>query len=234
MKRERPRRFSDAADPPSSTSPPVASGVAKVNASGRRCCFVDFHVMRFDPQSNFLPRDSAPEIEEAWPSAPPRRSFRLPLVVGIGAVAVVGSLFWIARTHGLGPSEAMAYSSDVVVPAPPAETAAADPADATVAPQAPAAEAEQPERPELSEAARHAAGAKALAEGRSAMARGRAADAVAILQEARRIDPGSAAIHYSLGLAYVRTGDFQAARQEMVALKELDPSLANLLGNLVR
>jgi Flp pilus assembly protein TadD len=66
------------------------------------------------------------------------------------------------------------------------------------------------------------------------MAQGRHAEAIRLLEKASRLDPTSADTRYSLGLAYVRTGDIESARGEHVALQDLDPSLANLLGNLTR
>ena len=70
--------------------------------------------------------------------------------------------------------------------------------------------------------------------GRSYMAMGRYGQAVPFLAEAVRLDPDFADGHYRLGLAYVQTGDLDAARSEVDVLEKIDPNLANLLGHLIR
>jgi Flp pilus assembly protein TadD len=74
----------------------------------------------------------------------------------------------------------------------------------------------------------------AYEEGRSLMAVGRHAEAVPHLAEAIRLDPDFADGHYRLALAYLQVGNINGARSEKAVLEELDPSLANLLGHLIR
>ena len=58
-------------------------------------------------------------------------------------------------------------------------------------------------------------------------------EAAAHFKEAIRINPSFADAHYRLGLAYVRIGDFTAARRQQAFLKQLQDDRANLLGHLV-
>ncbi len=70
--------------------------------------------------------------------------------------------------------------------------------------------------------------------GRSLMSVGRHREAMAHFERATHLDPASARAQYNLGLASVMSGDLNRAHHATLALRELDPSLANMLANLVR
>ena len=65
--------------------------------------------------------------------------------------------------------------------------------------------------------------------GLSAEVAGEHRQAVAHFEDAVVLDPEFAEGRYHLGLAYARNGDHTAARAELAALEELNPSLAQLL-----
>ncbi len=69
--------------------------------------------------------------------------------------------------------------------------------------------------------------------GTLAMGMGNHKQAAVHFKEAIRISPKFADAHYRLGLAYVRIGDFTAARRQQAFLKQLNDDRANLLGHLV-
>ena len=69
--------------------------------------------------------------------------------------------------------------------------------------------------------------------GRLAMGMGNHKQAAVHFKKAIRINPNFADAHYRLGLAYVRIGDFTAARRQQAFLKQLNDDRANLLGHLV-
>jgi Flp pilus assembly protein TadD len=101
----------------------------------------------------------------------------------------------------------------------------------------PAVTAERPAPPTAetpTELTRQARIIEALDQGQLYAAIGRHDVAASHYSEAVRLDPGNAPARYRLALAYVRDGQEAPARREMAALKELDPSLASLLRNLLR
>ena len=65
------------------------------------------------------------------------------------------------------------------------------------------------------------------------MAMGRHEEAARQFERSIAIDPNFADGHYRLGLAWARVGEIEQARQEWDTLAGLDPSLANLLANLL-
>jgi tetratricopeptide (TPR) repeat protein len=81
---------------------------------------------------------------------------------------------------------------------------------------------------------RHAQVVEAMEQGQHYTAIGRHAAAASHYAEAAQLDPDNASVRYKLALAYVRAGQTASARREMAKLEELDPSLASLLGNLLR
>lgn len=94
--------------------------------------------------------------------------------------------------------------------------------------------AETPTEDGPAELQRQAQVIEALEQGQLYAAIGRHDVAASHYAEAVRLDPGNAPARYRLALAYVRNGQDAPARREMAALEELDPSLASLLGNLLR
>ena len=69
--------------------------------------------------------------------------------------------------------------------------------------------------------------------GKLAMGLGDHKKAASHFEQAIRIDPSFTDAHYRLGLAYVRIGDFRAARRQQAFLKQLHDDRANLIGHLV-
>jgi tetratricopeptide (TPR) repeat protein len=69
--------------------------------------------------------------------------------------------------------------------------------------------------------------------GRSLMAVGQPAAALPHLKQSVRLDPTFANARYELGLAHVRSGNLEAASAELLELQAINPSLANLLQNLI-
>lgn len=74
----------------------------------------------------------------------------------------------------------------------------------------------------------------ALDRGVALMNLGRHTEALPSLRDAVRLNPEFAEARYRLGLAMVLTGDLDGARHERTKLADIDPSLGNLLGNLIR
>ena len=66
------------------------------------------------------------------------------------------------------------------------------------------------------------------------LAAGRHREAIPHLESSIELDPTNSDAHYRLGLSYIRVGKLGLAREEQESLRRLDPSLANLLGNLIR
>jgi tetratricopeptide (TPR) repeat protein len=60
-------------------------------------------------------------------------------------------------------------------------------------------------------------------QGRDEMARGRNAEAVTALEEAKELEPAKASIREALGIAYFRLRRFSDAEREFRAVVELDP-----------
>jgi tetratricopeptide (TPR) repeat protein len=64
-------------------------------------------------------------------------------------------------------------------------------------------------------------------------AKGDYASMIQPLREIIEMQPTLADARYKLGLAYVATSSFDGARRQYAALRDLDPSLASLLSNLI-
>lgn len=73
-----------------------------------------------------------------------------------------------------------------------------------------------------------------LEQGRAHAAVGRLGDARSAFISAIELDPDAADARYALALVLVRMGDRAGAEAELEPLRELDPSLANLLSGLLR
>lgn len=58
---------------------------------------------------------------------------------------------------------------------------------------------------------------------------GRHTEAIKILENALRIEPDSAEIHYGLGLIYLLSGDTVSARKECETVKSIDTDLGRKL-----
>jgi len=65
------------------------------------------------------------------------------------------------------------------------------------------------------------------------MAMGKYDEATDLLREVIEHSPDDAQAHYKLGLAFVMQRDMASARAQLAKLRELNPSLASLLANLV-
>ena len=76
--------------------------------------------------------------------------------------------------------------------------------------------------------------ADAMQAGRDAAAAGRLVEARTKFEEAIELDPGLADARYGLAIVLIRLDDREGARAELEDLRPLDPSLANLLSNLLR
>lgn len=63
-----------------------------------------------------------------------------------------------------------------------------------------------------------------LQEGRSLLDRRCPAHAVPVLEKARDLEPGRGSILETLGIAYFRSGDHEAAMREFQAAVEVDPT----------
>lgn len=210
--------------------------------------------MRFDPQSNFLPEQQAPAVVRDIAGAPVKPGLQKRLVLGAVIFAIVGGV-WIwksttvqsdsttaagvigkspgstaERRHQTpaaepsGPSE-MTESRAPAGTAPPSVFVTPKPTQAAAgSPHAPAEVPDDPKRP----------GREAYESGRALLAFGRFEDAIPFLEEAVALDPEFAEAHYRLGVALIRAGNRDRAREQLRVLKPLDASLANLLANLVR
>jgi len=94
--------------------------------------------------------------------------------------------------------------------------------------------AKAPAADEPADVQRQAQVVEAMEQGQYYTAVGRHEVAASHYERAVELDPGNASARYKAALAYVRSGRTACARREMAALEELDPSLASLLGNLLR
>jgi len=71
-----------------------------------------------------------------------------------------------------------------------------------------------------------------LAEGEELLERGKVEEALALLEEAVRLDPRYAPARNKLGVCHVRMGELELARREFVAAIEIDPRFAPAYSNL--
>ena len=181
--------------------------------------------MHFDPQSNCVPDEGAPALSAAASSS--GHAAGKFLIGGVLTAAfALGGWGWL--TFGGGPTQAIAALRPALPPV--ATPAAVD--DERV--DEVLAELQRSAPRERRSSVDSGRGRQAYEQGRKDMAMGRHADAVTHLSDAVRLDPKHADAHYKLGLAYLRTNDRARARDELVALENLDKSLASLLENLIQ
>ncbi len=194
--------------------------------------------MHFDPQSNYA---SEPETLQVPPivARPPALGTRSPLktavaIVVIGFVAGLGMWLWSegvpGRQNAAADTTAGSGIADSIV-----QYAEAIINEKTEADSVTAA-ADKSIESRLSRGGRRYGSLTSQDEFRSgklAMGMGDHKQAVVHFTAATKIDPEYADAHYRLGLAYVRLGNFTAARREQGFLMQLGDDRANLLGHLV-
>lgn len=190
--------------------------------------------MRFDPQSNFVdhgddqPGSSSgrsPTGSRAW------GGYTLVAVVLLGLITMVGWLAWPTGRPG-SPRTAVA-STDVVIAPVVVSAVDDDPEAEAMTPEPASVPTAATAVPQLNSTDRDAAMAS-YRRGRSLIAVGKHRAALPHLEYAIELNPDAPQPHYSLGLAFHALGERDAAREQCELLKDLDPSLASLLGNLTR
>jgi len=189
--------------------------------------------MRFDPQSAQVPIDgplSAEAPARGETAGPPRSGLAggLAILVGAGAIGV-GAWIWLDSSSSLrgaaaGEIQAAISKLDLVMRA-----------DETPSVQTPfVSEAAEKTVTDLLSLNRSSRSSRAYEQGRTFMAAGLPRKAIPQFTEAIALDPNHAGARYSLGLAYVRSGNHKKAREQRVVLEGLDQNLANMLANLTR
>jgi len=207
--------------------------------------------MRYDRPFILPERAEDAEAEDGSPPTAEPRKARLSgsvMALAAGIAAALGAWIWLdgdsraahsapepARrvVHGNGPSAAAAEPDFKPLlgaqrPSPVGDRVARDVSPA-VLPTAKARAAGEP-----ADVQRKAKVVEAMEQGQYYTAIGQHEVAVSHYAKAVELDPGNASARYKAALAYVRSGRTASARREMAALEELDPSLASLLGNLLR
>jgi tetratricopeptide (TPR) repeat protein len=193
--------------------------------------------MRFDPQANAVP-ETKPTLMSPIPAEAPVMGVRSPLKTAVVIVVigfVLGGAMWLWSEEG-GPAQSKAN----------ADTTAGSGMNESIIQYAEALINEKTEADRVKAVTgrsiesrlggRPVAGVRAQDEYRSgklAMGMGEHAKAAAHFEQAIRINPSFTDAHYRLGLAYVRIGDFRAARRQQAFLKQLHDDRANLIGHLV-
>lgn len=207
--------------------------------------------MRFDPQCGFIPEGEAGTVQPDAQATPSSRVFGpagnavATAVVMLSAVLVV----WIWRQQttpapvaaGATPTQtSLAAGRDHNAPSSQdqgseIEAEATSESIGTAQPEhsGQTSEVDQADD-ELPRSLRIRRAGEALADGKRYLAIGDSQQAIELLAEAVELQPDLAEARYDLGLAYVLSGDTEAARRERDALQSLDRNLASLLGNLVR
>lgn len=192
--------------------------------------------MRFDPQSSQVPIDSplstggTAQVPGKAAPAPPRSGLAAGLAVLVGASAIgAGAWVWLdsaATVRGAAAGQIEMATAGLV------PVRRAD--ESTVTRVAAVTPEVEHTVTELRAMNRSSKSIRAYEQGRTFMARGMPDHAIPEFAEALSLDPNHAGARYSLGLAYVRTGDLERARAQRVVLEGLDQNLANMLANLVR
>jgi len=192
--------------------------------------------MRFDPQANAVP-ETKPTLMAPIAAEPSVMGVRSPLKTAVVIVVigfVLGGAMWLwsegvpgqnkanaDSTAGSAMNESIIQYAEALIN----EKTEADRVKAITG-----------ESIESRLGGRTVAGVRAQDEyrsGKRATGMGEHADAAAHFEQAIRIDPSFTDAHYRLGLAYVRIGDFRAARRQQAFLKQLHDDRANLIGHLV-
>ena len=192
--------------------------------------------MRFDPQANAVP-ETKPTLMAPIAAEPSVMGVRSPLKTAVVIVVigfVLGGAMWLWSEGVPGQNKANADSTagsamnESIIQYAEALINEKTEADRVKVITGESIESRLGGRPVV--------GVRAQDEYRSgklAMGMGEHANAAAHFEQAIRIDPGFTDAHYRLGIAYVRIGDFRAARRQQAFLKQLHDDRANLIGHLV-
>ncbi len=192
--------------------------------------------MRFDPQANAVP-ETKPTLMAPIAAEPSVMGVRSPLKTAVVIVVigfVLGGAMWLWSEGVPGQNKANADSTagsamnESIIQYAEALINEKTEADRVKAITGESIESRLGGRPVV--------GVRAQDEYRSgklAMGMGEHANAAAHFEQAIRIDPSFTDAHYRLGIAYVRIGDFRAARRQQAFLKQLHDDRANLIGHLV-
>ncbi len=192
--------------------------------------------MRFDPQANAVP-ETKPTLMAPIAAEPSVMGVRSPLKTAVVIVVigfVLGGAMWLWSEGVPGQNKANADSTagsamnESIIQYAEALINEKTEADRVKAITGESIESRLGGRP--------VAGVRAQDEYRSgklATGMGEHAKAAAHFEQAIRINPSFTDAHYRLGLAYVRIGDFRAARRQQAFLKQLHDDRANLIGHLV-
>ncbi len=193
--------------------------------------------MRFNPQSNFVPETEVTQVAPIV-AQPPVLGVRSPLktavvIIVIGFAAGGAMWLWSEGVPGQNKANGDTTKSSVIDESiiQYAEAVISGHSEADRVKAVPGESIESRLR-----GGRRSSNLRALDEYRSgklAMGMGKHKQAAVHFEEAIRIDPNFTDAHYRLGLAYVRIGNFRAARRQQAFLKQLHDDRANLLGHLV-
>jgi len=192
--------------------------------------------MRFDPQANDIP-ETKPVQMAPIAAEPPVLGVRSPLKTAVMIVVigfVLGGAMWLWSEGVPGQNKVNADTTEGSA----MNESIIQYAEALIngKTEADRVKAVTDESIESRLGGRHVAGVRAQDEYRSgklAMGLGDHKKAAAHFEQAIRINPSYTDAHYRLGLAYVRIGDFRAARRQQAFLKQLHDDRANLIGHLV-
>ena len=193
--------------------------------------------MRFDPQSNLVPK---PEVTHVAPivAQPPVLGVRSPLKTAVVILVIgfaAGGAMWLWSEGVPGQNKANGDTTERSV----IDESIIQYAEAVINgnTEADRVKAVTGQSIESRLSGRHSGGVRRARDeyrsGTLAMGMGNHKQAAVHFKEAIRISPKFADAHYRLGLAYVRIGDFTAARRQQAFLKQLNDDRANLLGHLV-
>ena len=192
--------------------------------------------MRFDPQANDIP-ETKPVQMAPIAAEPPVLGVRSPLKTAVVIVVigfVLGGAMWLWSEGVPGQNKASADTTEDLA----MNESIIQYAEALIngKTEADRVKAVTGESIESRLGGRRVTGVRAQDEYRSgklATGLGDHKKAAAHFEQAIRINPSFADAHYRLGLAYVRIGDFRAARRQQAFLKQLHDDRANLIGHLV-
>lgn len=188
--------------------------------------------MKFDPQSNRID-DVRSEVHALQREAKPRRARGDGLVFFLVVAGMLGGGWFCVEKGTVSTVGAAASITPIRVPASTSRRP-------VVSYDTPSLESAQVETPAPTETETEDDGDDleivdaALRRGRLLCGMGRYREAIPVLDEAVVVDPDAADVRYQLAIAHIRMRDMGAARAQLIVLEELDPSLANLLKNLVR
>jgi len=193
--------------------------------------------MRFDPQSNLVPKTEVTHVAPIV-AQPPVLGVRSPLktaivIVVIGFTAGGAMWLWSEGVPGQNRANGDTTGSSVI------DESIIQYAEAVISSNSEAQRVKAVTGKSIESrlrGGRHSSGVRARDEyrnGKLAMGMGNHKQAAVHFKEAIRLDPNFTDAHYRLGLTYVRIGNFTAARRQQAFLKQLHDDRANLLGHLV-